>query len=328
MKKNQLFDKRFLMTFFSVIAVLVIVPIFIQRPFTVNVLILCLIWSIMGIGWNFIGGYTGQVSNGHALYFAIGAYTGALLLKWFSITPWISMWIGAAVSALVAFVIGMPLLRLSGHYFAIATMAIVESARIIFLNWGLIGGATGVSFLEKIMSSFFTLQFVAKHPFYYVCLIFFALMVLLSKALENTRFGFYCQAIKANPESAQSVGINTTNYKSIAYMLSAAVVSIGGALYAQYIQYIDPMMLLPLSTSMLIVLVCVMGGIGTVWGPVLGAFLMTFINEYSRSLFVHINGMNFVVYGVLVILIVLFLPKGLLSIRFNKFYKKERKSHD
>jgi branched-chain amino acid transport system permease protein len=153
-------------------------------------------------------------------------------------------------------------------------------------------------------------------------------MVLLSKALENTRFGFYCQAIKANPESAQSVGINTTNYKSIAYMLSAAVVSIGGALYAQYIQYIDPMMLLPLSTSMLIVLVCVMGGIGTVWGPVLGAFLMTFINEYSRSLFVHINGMKFVVYGVLVILIVLFLPKGLLSIRFNKFYKKERKSHD
>lgn len=325
MKLSNYFDKKFTQIFFAVMAVLIIVPIFIQRAFTVNVLILCLIWSIMGIGWNFIGGYTGQVSNGHALYFAIGAYVGALSLKWFGLTPWVSMWIGALLSAALAFVIGMPLLRLNGHFFSIATMAIVECSRIIFLNWGFIGGATGVTFLNKKLPSIYTLQFVAKHPFYYVCLAFLMAFILLSKFLENTRFGYYCRAIKANQDSAQSVGINTTRYKSMAYMLSAAVVSIGGALYAQYIQYIDPTMLLPLSTSMLIVLVSVMGGIGTVWGPVLGAFVMITINEYARSMFVQVNGLNFVVYGIMVIIIVLFLPNGLISL-WQKFRKKESRA--
>jgi len=295
-------------------AVLIIVPMFIMREFAMNVLILCTIWSIMGIGWNIIGGYAGQISNGHALFYAIGAYVGAMTMKWFQMTPWISMWIGVLLSMVIAFVIGTPLLRLRDHYFAISTMALVECTRIIFLNWKLIGAATGVSFFYKKLPTWYSWQFANKHPFYYISLGFMALCIILTKAIESSKFGYYCRAIKANQESAESSGIDAAKYKRRAYMISAAVVSVGGALHAQYLQYIDPAVLLPLSNSMLIVLVCVMGGVGTVWGPVLGAFLMITINEYARSFFVQFSGLNLVIYGILVIFIVLFLPKGLISL--------------
>lgn len=314
LKESAIKNKQFIIIYLITMLALVIIPLFIRREFAVNVFILSAIWAIMGLGWNFIGGYTGQVSNGHALFFAVGAYAGGLCMKWYSMTPWLSMWIGVAISVLIAFVIGTPLLRLRGHYFAIATMALVECARIIFLNLDWIGGATGVSYLNKDLPEWYTLQFVKKHPFYYVCLAFLAIFILLTKIMESSKFGYYCRAIKANQESAESTGVNAAKYKIIAYMISAGIVSVGGALYAQYLQYIDPMVLLPLSNSMLIVLVCVMGGIGTVWGPVLGAFLMIFINEYSRSLFARVSGLNLVIYGVLVILIVLFLPNGLISL--------------
>ena len=161
LKKNR----GFILTFAIVMAALIIVPQFITRPFTMNVMVLFSIWAIMGLGWNFIGGYTGQVSNGHALFFAIGAYVGGLSLKWYGISPWISMWIGVVIAGAIAYVIGTPLLRLRGHYFAIATMALVECARIIFLNWNWIGGATGVSFQMRKLSPWFTMQFRSKHEF-------------------------------------------------------------------------------------------------------------------------------------------------------------------
>lgn len=307
-------NRGFLLTFVLFMAALIIVSRFISRPFTMNVLILFCIWAIMGLGWNFIGGYCGQVSNGHALFFAIGAYVGGLALRWYTISPWISMWMGLLIAGAVAYVVGTPLLRLRGHYFAIATMALVECARIIFLNWNWIGGATGVSFQMRKLSPWFTMQFKSKHEFFYICLGFVALVVILSKLMENSKFGYYCRAIKANQESAESSGVDAARYKRWAYVISAGVVSLGGALYAQYIQYIDPMVLLPLANSMLIVLVCVMGGIGTVWGPVLGAFVMIAINEYARAYFARFSGLNLVIYGILVIIIVLFLPNGLISL--------------
>ncbi len=322
-------NKRFLLSFFIIIGLLIVVPVFIKRPFVMNVLILCTIWSIMGLGWNIIGGYAGQISNGHALFYAIGAYVGAMTMKWFQLSPWISMWLGILLSVGIAFVIGTPLLRLRDHYFAISTMALVECTRIIFLNWQFIGGATGISFFFKRLSEWYSWQFTTKHPFYYISLGFMALCVILSKIIEISKFGYYCRAIKANQESAESSGIDAAKYKRYAYMISAGMVSIGGALYAQYLQYIDPAMLLPLSNSMLIVLVCVMGGVGTVWGPVLGGFLLMTISEYSRSFFVQYSGLNLVIYGILVVVIVLFLPKGLISLinirKHSKFSRVKTK---
>ena len=314
MKKFLAEEKSFIRTGIIIMVVLALLPFIGRKEFFISTLCLSVIWGIMGIGWNVLGGYTGQVSNGHAMYFAIGAYTGALMLKWWGVTPWLSMWVGAIISGCVAFLVGYPLLRLRGHYFSIATMAIVECVRIIFTNWNLIGGATGVSFFEKHKSVWYTLQFKNRVPFYFICLGFMLAFIIMTKCIERSKFGYYCRAIKANQDSAEAAGVNAAAYKRAAYIISAAVVSIGGALYAQYIQYVDPLSILPLANSMLIVLVVIMGGIGTIWGPMIGAFIMTFINQYSRALFNQMPGLNLFIYGVLTLLIVLFIPNGIISL--------------
>lgn len=232
-------------------------------------------------------------------------------------SPWLSVWIGIAISVALAFVLGKPLLRLNGAYFLIATMAVAECARVILLNSPSLGGATGIMFLDKAHSEWYTLQFKNKDTFYYLLLSITTLLVLLSKYLDKSKFGYYLRAVKANETSAQSVGINTPKYKILAYMLSAAIVSLAGSLYAPYVTYVDPYTLLPLDKSTMICLVVVMGGIGTVPGPILGAIVMTFISEYARAIFASYSGLNMLTYGILVIFIVLYLPGGIISV-FNK----------
>ena len=155
-----------------------------------------------------------------------------------------------------------PLLRLNGAYFLIATMAVAECARFILLSSPSLGGATGIMFLDQAHSEWYTLQFKNKDTFYYLLLGITTLLVLLSKYLDKSKFGYYLRAVKANETSAQSVGINTPKYKILAYMLSAAIVSLAGSLYAPYVTYVDPYTLLPLDKSTMICLVVVMGGIG------------------------------------------------------------------
>lgn len=314
MNKILMKNKSFLIIFAVCIVVGILLPHTIASTFAMNTIILSLIWSIMGIGWNFIGGYAGQVSNGHALYYAIGAYAVAVGADKFSASPWMTMIIGMVISAVIAFVLGKPLLRLNGAYFLIATMAVAECARIIFLNIKWLGGATGIMFLDKKHSQWYTLQFKDKLPYYYILLVIVALLVILTKYLDKSKFGYYLRAIKANETSAQSAGINTPKYKVRAYMLSAVIVSLAGSLYAPFVQYVDPYTLLPLDKSTMICLVAVMGGVGTVGGPILGAFVMTFISEYARAIFSGFSGLNMLVYGIVVIFIVLFMPGGLISI--------------
>ncbi len=144
----------------------ILLPKVITSNFAMNTVVLSLIWSIMGIGWNFIGGYAGQVSNGHALYYALGAYAVAIGANSFGLSPWVSMWIGMAISAAIAFVLGKPLLRLNGAYFLIATMAVAECARVVFLNMPSLGGATGIMFLDKTHSQWYSLQFKNKETYH------------------------------------------------------------------------------------------------------------------------------------------------------------------
>ncbi|MFT4107765.1 MAG: branched-chain amino acid ABC transporter permease [Lacrimispora sp.] len=313
--KNFIYsNSQFMVRFLIGLLAAALLPLFIKTPFAVHVMILICIWAILGMGWNFIGGYAGQVSNGHALFYGIGAYSCAIGMKAFGATPWVTMWIGVAISVGLAFILGASLLRLKGHYFAVATMAIGESGRIIFLNWSAVGGATGVDFLEKTKPAWYTMQFISKYPYYYIYLIFVAIILMLTKVLDKSKFGYYLRAIKANEESAQSVGINTSRYKMLAFMLSAGVVSLAGSLYANYLQYIDPLVVMPLNVSLMICLVAVMGGIGTVIGPIIGAIVLTVISEYTRAAFSSIRGFDLFLYGTLVILIVIFLPNGLVSL--------------
>lgn len=316
--KKLLENKKNLISVVVVLIILIILPLFLSGQFTRNLLILTLIWSIVGMGWNVIGGYTGQVSNGHSLYYGFGAYSVALSMSYLNLPPWIAMFLGIGVSMAFAFIVGKPLLRLKGHVFAIATMALAESARIIFINVKFTGGAAGVYLFNKNLNPWLYMQFDNSIHYYYIYLAF-ALVILLSiKLLDKSKFFYYLRTIKGNEVAAESIGINVAKYKIYAYMLSAAIVSVGGSLYAQYMLYIDPSMLMTLNISMMIVLVAVMGGVGTVLGPVLGAIVLTFISEYSRSFLGKYSGLDLILYGVLVIITVLYLPGGLISLLEKK----------
>ncbi|MGI6004112.1 MAG: branched-chain amino acid ABC transporter permease [Christensenellales bacterium] len=299
----------------AIVLFLMLLPHIFKGAFPHHVMTMMCIWAILGLGWNYIGGYAGQVSNGHALYYGIGAYTCALSMQWLRLSPWISMWLGVALSAAIAAVIGKPLLRFRGPIFAIATMAIAECGRIAFINIREIGGATGVYFYNVNLPAFASMQFRNSYMYYYVYLAFAAGVFLLTKLLDKSKFCYYLRTIRGNETAAESVGINTGRYKMLAYMLSAAIVSLAGSLYAQFMLYIDPMQLMTLNISMMIVLVAVMGGIGTVIGPIIGAVVLTFISEYTRVYLGKYGGLDMILYGALVILIVLFLPKGLISLK-------------
>lgn len=321
MKKVIGNNKKWFLGLIACLIVAILFPQIVRVRFVWNLLSLIMVWAVVGMGWNVIGGYCGQVSNGHSLFYGIGAYTVAITCQYWKISPWISIWLGAIISMVVAFIFGKPLLRLKGHVFAISTMALAECARIIFVNWKWVGGATGVYIYTKGVNEYLYMQFKNPLNYYYVFLIFVVAILVLIKILDKSKFFYYLRTIKGNEMAAESVGIDVAKYKNRAYIMSAAIVSIGGSLYAQFLLYIDPATIMTLNISMMIVLTAVMGGVGTVEGPILGAIVLTTISEYSRVYLGQYGGLDLILYGVLVILIVLFIPGGILSI-FNKWFEK------
>ena len=321
MKKVIGNNKKWFLGLIACLIVAILFPQIVRVRFVWNLLSLIMVWAVVGMGWNVIGGYCGQVSNGHSLFYGIGAYTVAITCQYWKISPWISIWLGAVISMVVAFVFGKPLLRLKGHVFAISTMALAECARIIFVNWKWVGGATGVYIYTKGVNEYLYMQFKNPLNYYYVFLIFEVAILVMIKILDKSKFFYYLRTIKGNEMAAESVGIDVAKYKNRAYIMSAAIVSIGGSLYAQFLLYIDPATIMTLNISMMIVLTAVMGGVGTVEGPILGAIVLTTISEYSRVYLGQYGGLDLILYGVLVILIVLFIPGGILSI-FNKWFEK------
>lgn len=296
------------------LVVAVVLPLLNTSMFVRNLLILILIWSILGMGWNVIGGFCGQVSNGHSLYYGLGAYSVGLTLQYFGWSPFLAIPLGMIFSAGVAYLIGKPVLRLKGHAFAIGTMAIAESMRYIAINVKFTNGAKGVTMFNRRLNPVLFLQFKDQKIYYYIYLVIMLLVLLLIKKLSTSKFFYYLRTIRGNEEAAASIGIDVAKYKNYAYMLSAAIVSLAGSLYAQYILFFDPASMMTLNVSMMIVLVAVMGGIGTVMGPILGAVIITTLSEYTRAIFGKFGGFDMVLYGVLVIVIVLFLPGGLLTL--------------
>ena len=321
MKKVIGNNKKWFLGLIACLIVAILFPQIVRVRFVWNLLSLIMVWAVVGMGWNVIGGYCGQGSNGHSLFYGIGAYTVAITCQYWKISPWISIWLGAVISMVVAFIFGKPLLRLKGHVFAISTMALAECARIIFVNWKWVGGATGVYIYTKGVNEYLYMQFKNPLNYYYVFLIFVVAILVMIKILDKSKFFYYLRTIKGNEMAAESVGIDVAKYKNRAYIMSAAIVSIGGSLYAQFLLYIDPATIMTLNISMMIVLTAVMGGVGTVEGPILGAIVLTTISEYSRVYLGQYGGLDLILYGVLVILIVLFIPGGILSI-FNKWFEK------
>ena len=283
-----------------------------------HVLIMFMLFATLSQAWNFIGGFAGQVSFGHATFFGIGAYASLVLLKKFDLSPWVGMLIGGGLSVVVAVVIGYPVFKLKGHYFAISTFAVAEIFERLFNNWDFVEGAIGLPapVLPEGLINF--MWYKTKMPYFYIVFILFVLVLLLAYKIDRSRMGFYFRAIKQSHEAAEGLGIDTTRYKMVAMMISAFLTAICGAFYAQYILYIDPPSVLSLDISIKIVLIAVLGGAGTIIGPILGAAILIPLSEYSRILLGGTGkGVDLIVFGALVLIIAVFQPQGMAG-----FFKK------
>ena len=296
-------------------------------PWTTNnihfhhVLIMFMLFATLSQAWNVIGGYAGQVSFGHATFFGIGAYAALVLLKKFGLTPWAGMLIGGGIAVIVAVLVGYPVFRLKGHYFAISTFAVAEIVERLFMNWDFVEGAIGLPapVLQENLLNF--MWYKTKIPYFYIAFIFFVLVLLLAYKIERSRLGFYFRAIKQSPEAAEGLGIDTTKFKMVAMVISAFLTALCGSFYAQYILYIDPPSVLSLDISIKIVLITVLGGAGTIIGPILGSAILIPLSEYSRILLGGTGkGVDLIVFGALILIISVFQPLGVAG-----FFKKTRK---
>lgn len=293
---------------------LVVFPLAVDLPYPQHVMILIFLYAMMGLAWNIIGGYAGQVSLGDATYFGIGAYTTAVLLRDLNLSPWAGMALGALNAVVISLILGYPCFRVRGHYFAIATIALNEVVATIFTNWEFVGGAVGI-YVPILPESFVNLQFHrSKAPYYYIALAMLVLVVLLNLWLGRSRLGYYFRAIRADQDAARALGIDITRYKLIAYAMTAAITSLGGSFYAMYVLYIDPSSVFAFSISLLVVLVAVLGGVGTVAGPIIGAVILITLSEGTRVLLGGTGrALDVAIYGLLVMAISVLQPQGLVA---------------
>lgn len=305
--------------YLSILGLLLIAaPFIFEARYSQHVLILVLLYVALGSAWNILGGFAGQLSLGHAAFFGIGAYTAAVLASKTSLSPWWAMILGPIFVLPIALLVGWICFRLRGPYFTLSTIAIGEMVRLVALNWtDLTGGAVGVVIKPSIFSG------TSKIPYYYIVLCIAGVTIALCHGISRRKLGYYLMAIREDEETAESIGINATRYKLVALAISASLTAIGGAFYANYFLFVDPIIVLPLALSVEIVLIAIVGGLGTVPGPVLGAVLLKLSSEVFRNEFAQAN---LLIYGALLVIVILFMPGGLMG-GFRRLIKfRTRKS--
>jgi len=294
-----------------VLILLILFPLVITQPFPQHVMILVFIFGMIGVAWNIMGGYAGMFSFGQVAFFGIGAYTSSFLLITYHITPWVGLIIGGLVSACVGAAIGYPCSNLRGHYFAIASIAFGEIVRTHFNNWKLIGAAEGMT-LPMLEESFKNFMFHStKLPYYYIILAFLIMSLIICYFVATSKMGYYFRAIKESHDVAKVLGINVVRYRLMAIMISAFLTAMAGTFYAQYVLYLDPESVLILPISVQIVLISMLGGAGSIMGPVIGAAILMPVSEVTRVMLGHRGtGMDMLIYGALITLISVYQPKG------------------
>ena len=278
-----------------------------------NTIILILMAAQLGVAWNMLGGYAGQVSLGHAAFVGLGAYTSTLLLINFGISPWFGIVAGGCVAALLSLAFGWSCFRLKGHYFAMATIAVAELVQIFFTEWEYGGTAVGL-YVPMDHQGWLWMNFATKLPYYWLALGLLLLTLAANLWIERSYLGYYFRAIKDEPDAARSVGVNIARYKQIALSLSAFFSAMGGSLYAQKELYIDPNSVLSTALSIKMALVAILGGVGTLLGPVVGSVVLTGIEEFTRAMFGGSGrGTDVIIYASMIIVIAVFYPTGLLG---------------
>jgi branched-chain amino acid transport system permease protein len=294
---------------------LVLLPLAVRDSFFLNAFILASLFGAMAQAWNLIGGYAGQISFGHAVFFGLGAYAAAVPLGRYGVAPWLDLAGGAALSAVVSLAIGLPTFRLRRHFFALGTLALGEITRILFLNWPYVGAAVGLYLPLQYRNRLGYLMWDDKLPYAYTALALLGLATAVVAAFDRHRAGIYLRAIDQDEDAAEMLGIPTRRYKLYAMALSAALTSACGTAYALYVLYIDPYNVMAGRVSLLAVVIALIGGRATVAGPVIGAAFIVFLGEYTRSSLGTLGtGADFILFGLLIMVISIREPGGLASL--------------
>ncbi|HXX86630.1 MAG TPA: branched-chain amino acid ABC transporter permease [Casimicrobiaceae bacterium] len=293
------------------VAFLLVVPFVTRNPFYQHLLIMVLFWTLLGIAWNLLGGFAGQVSFGHAAFLGVGAYTTMLLYLKLGWSPWLGLILGGVVGALVALPIGFICFRLRGPYFSLATLAVAEIIRLVALNWEtLTAGPTGLLITQLPALNWFgrPVNWESKLPFYYIAVALALFAMGTTWFVSRSRLGAYLLAIREDMDSAEAAGIDTTRTKVAALAISAFIAGLAGGFYGLYFRYIDPDAVFSISMSVEMVFIAVVGGIATTAGPIVGAVFLVTISEFFRERF-QVGHLIF--YGVLMMIVIRYMPDGI-----------------
>jgi branched-chain amino acid transport system permease protein len=318
-------NKWSLLALAALAAVLVMLPQVVTNSFAVDIFIRILLFSFIGVAWNLMGGYAKQLSLGHAAYFGLGAYTSTIMQIDFNISPWIGMIAGGVVAMLASLPIGWLCFRLRGPYFTIATIATAQALMLVFLKFrDFAWGAEGTT-IPNLGSSPLMMQFETKASYYYVVLGLLVVGLLITYRIEKSWMGYYLVAIGEDEEAAEAVGVNAPRIKRDIYMISAFLTALAGTFYTQYIYFIDPATAFSFNISIEAALVSIVGGIGTLWGPVIGTVLLETTSALLQSwLGSSTGGIQLTVYALILMAVILWRPTGLMGMLSEVLQRRAR----
>lgn len=287
-------------------------PLYVTNSYYIRILVLMCIYGAASTGWNLLGGYANQVSLGHAVFFGIGAYSVLIVQAKWGLSPWLGILLGIVCSVVAAIIIGWPTFQLSGHYFALGTLALLEMFNIVATVWrGLTGGPVGLT-SPILPSSFANLQFDTPSPYLYLAGTFLVLTCVTAWWVRHSKLGLRLEAIRLNPHAALLAGVSLFRTKMTALLFSAAIVAVAGSLYAVLLQFIDPNTAFSFQTTVNMALFAIIGGLRLWWGPLLGAVLLVPLSEVAQLYLTgHLSALAQVAYGLLLVVLILLQPRGI-----------------
>lgn len=291
-------------------------PLVLRSPTYLHILVLLYFYAYLTTSWNLVGGFAGVLPLGHAAFVGIGAYTSTILFLQYGVSPWIGMLVGGVLSVFVGVLIGLPTLKMRGAYFALATIAFAEGVRVMIENIDYLGplklnGPRGLQ-IPPLDTGLANYLFVSKEPYYYIILIMLIMTLALTWFISRSKLGYYLNAGGEEPEAAMALGVNVARAKLFAMMMSCFLTALAGTFYAQFTLYIHPKSIISLDLSFEIAFIALIGGRGSIAGPVLGALLLRPVSDFSRIYFgATLPGLHLVIFGVVLILVMIYQPRGL-----------------
>jgi branched-chain amino acid transport system permease protein len=300
-----------------IIAFFAVVPILTANSYILHMFILCLFFAAISQAWNILAGLTGQVSIGHAAFFGVGAFSSTVLLISLGVSPWIGMWVGSGLSILLSLAFGGLCFRIKGPYFTIVTMAFAGILMLIFSDWNVTGGFDGLFISARATSgnSLVNFWFLSQIPYFYFMLGLFIIVFAVTFKIQKSKIGLYFAAVREDEVAAQSLGINVFKWKMVALVISVLFTAMLGTFYAQYVLYIYAGDLMSLNFSLKIALPAIIGGLGTLAGPLVGAFILIPLAEFINTILGGgYPGLYLIIYGIILIFTVLIMPQGVVGV--------------